>query len=513
MAYTGNTDLWEAGLQYKKNEDKEYMENTAYVQGAFQNQTGDVRMGEQIRQRLHKPSFRASNHFQWLRKSDEDKGFRLQSFLGYNAIPQRLTVTPGPFASMLNDGQAYASFRQEARINSLNFNNTFTLLSPFRIGNISFHPQLSAAAEKTHVSSDMYAGENVPPLEADSLKNRLDWMRYTGGAGIGIEYQGSKLRVSLSLPVNFMRLDTRNRDVSEHYNRFYFQPSLTFKYPLGSQTDLNGTYYFTHQTGDIYSGYTGYIMQDYRLLNRYDGRLLESAIQQGDLGVRYKDIPSMFFMNAGIRYNHIKRNMLYKQQFEGINAFVSSVKQPNSMALFSLDGGLGKGFYWMNLLLSLDVAYSLLSSEQLRQEQLLRYNNRSLNLTGRISGKPASWLLFNYQGVWGENRTQIEGEEPFRPLHIFVNQISFDVLLPQDISLNMAHERYYNSYLTENRKLSFTDLSVKYSLRKMLLSLAWENIFNTKNYLSAYNDGINSNLHRYAIRGSYVLFKVQFKLK
>jgi len=74
-------------------------------------------------------------------------------------------------------------------------------------------------------------------------------------------------------------------------------------------------------------------------------------------------------------------------------------------------------------------------------------------------------------------------------------------------------EYYYNNVVDINRNLLFADVDMDYKWKQMNFSLSWTSIFNTRNYVKSYYNGINQYNYVYAIRPTNVMLKVKFKIK
>ncbi len=516
MRLAKNTDRLEAEFRYNVNKANNYFNNYLNLNGSWVNNLAGIVNQQNIEQRLKEPSFSLTNSLHWVKKKEEDRGFEVQSMIGFKSSPQTLTIQPGLYADIFNNGKDFSLLRQKARINSLYIDNNVTLLSPFRIGNVSVDPKFGFGVETKDLNSDIYTagGSNIALLEADSLRNNLNWSKFNSNISIALRYDRNGLKFNAQLPLhyNHLRLDNKITDENKTKNRIRFEPFVSLKYQLTGKTDVSGMYRFYSYTGNINTLYTGYIMQNYRSINLYNSHFSESKGHTGNLTLSYKDVIKMLFASGGISYNYTKSDMMYGQEFRDILTLTSAIEQDNSMHGMSVDGRISKGFYFMGITVALQGSYGAYSSEQLRQGALVKYKNNGLNLSGTLNATPFSWLILAYNAKWNRSRSEIESHEVFSPIRIFTNNISGDIKLPADISLYANYEHYYNSGAIGNRYLSFTDLGLKYNWKTYNISLTWNNIFDTRKYISAYYSSINSYYQNYDIRGSNVLLKVRMKI-
>jgi hypothetical protein len=519
MNLSGNTDKLETEVRYNINDSSNYINNFFHVQGLWTNNLGDIVNEQEIEQRLKSPTFLFTNTFDWVKKKDGgNKGFEFSSSTGFKNSPQSLNIRPGLYEDIFNNGQEYSGLKQKARINNFYIDNNLTFLSSLWIGDVSINPKLGFGIESKNLNSDIYITDNnhkAFALEADSLKNRLNWIKYYGSTALSFIYHKSKIHVDALLPISYNSLAIKDEIFGEKNNlkRVFFQPSLNVKYQLTGNTSLSGSYSFYNTLGDINTLYSGYILQNYRSLNHFNNQLAELRDNGGKVEIAYKNVIDMLFMNGSITYNYTKRDILFGQIFQGILTRTSALEQDNTSTNVSVNGRISKGFYLMGIVTSLDALYGTYSSEQLRQEKLVQFKNNGLNINGSLNARPASWLSIAYKGTWSRNWSKIEAIEAFTPIKIFINNISCDINLPKDVTLTASYEHYYNNAAIGSRNLSFTDLALQYNWQTLYLSLSWANIFNTNNYISAYNNNLNSYYQKYEIRGSDILLKIRMKIK
>lgn len=519
MASSRNQDRLETELRYNRNNSNNYLNNYLNAEGTWDNSLGAVFSKDAITQRLKKFTFRINNSFQWVKNTGDERGFELTSNTGFRSTPQTLSVYPGQYADIFNGGNPYTMLRQQARFNSFYLNNRMTLLSPLMVGSIRISPTAEANLEARNLYSKVYTqGEQGGALavnRADSMNNDINWLKYTTGVGVGLKYGALRnLRLEVSLPVYYQGIcfDNRVRADKNNISRFFFQPSAILSYGFSDAVNLDANYGFYHATGSLQSMYTGYILQNYRSLNRYDGNLAELQGNGGSIGLSYKDLGSMLFARGNINYNYTESNMMYGQNFKGILSITSAIEQPNSQQGVSMGGNISKGFDWKNTLVTLEANYGINSSEVLRQNKLVDYKTHGLNITGIVSGRASSFLSFSTKGIWGRYDSKMDMEKA-PTIKSFVNQTSMDINLPKDITVNLNYEYYYNNTSMGDKHLSFTDLGLSYTWKRISYKLFWNNIFDTNQYVSAYYGDLNTYQQIYQIRPSNIMLRVSFKLR
>lgn len=510
-----NTNKIDAEVRYNLNDKHNFLDNISYIQGLWANNYGDI--NNQIHQRMNNLGLTFTNNLHWVRTRDEGKGIEVRSYFGYRYSPQTLTIRPGLYEDLFNEGESYAALRQKNDIDHLYFNNAVKLLSAWKIGNIVIDPTFILNIENKTLKSDMYTLKDdnaIVLLDSDSLKNDLHWTKLSGSINLAFRYYIGKMKLNLSLPLSYNLIHIHNtlstdKNTDHH---IFFNPYIELKYELTKRINLIGSYSYNQAANDISTLYTGYILESYRNLNRYDNQRSKTYMNAGNVHFEYKDIFHMFFLNGEIYYRYVKSDVLYAQHFQQILTLTSAERKENHSKNISLHSNVSKGFNLMNLVSALSVNYGIYTSEGLRQNELIQYKNKSLSITGTLSIRPTSWFTLDYETVWNKLWNKIEKEEAFAPIRTFKNTIKGGVMLSNRISLNTSFEHYYNSGVQTHRYLSFTDASLQYRLKGINLSLECLNIFDQDKYMSAYYTDINSYKYTYKIRGRSLLLKAGIKL-
>ncbi|GHT71589.1 TonB-dependent receptor [Bacteroidia bacterium] len=515
---TGNNiDRLESEIRYNANDSNYYLNNYLNLEGQWERGTGDIINDQSIHQSLYRPTLYVSNTFNLIKKQNSGKGFNLTSFNGFRTIPQTLSIHPGIYPNVFNNGFDYNFLQQDVRLNTFRSNNRISLLSAWMIDQLRITPRINFNIESQSLHSELVPiAENVNNRTTpDSLKNNLNWMKSDIQLSADIRYHTDKFKLDINVPVSYNTLYLYNQIEKEKHIKgyFFFQPSMSLQYRINQKVEINGNYNFYNSLGNIQALYPGYILQNYRRLNAYDSRLSKALVNGGTLEFSYKDLIYAFFFNLSASYNHIKRDILYGQDFVGIMNITSSIEQNNVSENTSVTGKISKGFDFWRLVCTLEGTYGSYSSEQLRQKELIRYNNEGKVFSGTLFMRPVEYMGITYKGTFGENRGRIDSKERFPTIHSFVNTVNFDLLFFSTLGLNIDLEHYHNSASIGNKNLSFVDLGIWYTWKKMRVTIDWLNIFDTRNYITAYYSDISAYRYVYDIRPAQVLLKVRFKLK
>jgi len=515
-----NIDRLETDIHYTLNNDRCYFDNLFSVQAVWQNETGHVNADVQpIYQRLDRPAVTVSNTLHLVSRKNETHSFDIYSYNEFKYSPQELYLSPGLYDSFFSVDNTYNALRQRANFTDFRSENSLSL---FSFGKNYFIVKLNGKinAEIQHLNSnlDLLTDQGVAiTANADSLINNLEWKKYTFGLVPQFNYSRTKLKMSLTLPVSCITLNINDKQLTDKqtYHRTYVNPNFTVQYKAGFKTEINFRYSFANQMGTIKDLTTGYMLTDYRNLNRFSNTLIERITHQLSLDWAYKDVLSMFFCSAGIHCDYYGKNVLLNEQYIGNASISSRINRSNCGELKLVNGQLSKGFDFLNTIFILKGNYGWYSSEQVSQSKLYNYQNTTAKIDLSTNLTLSDKVSTDLSSSWGEISGKVENRQAYQSVRSLSNVISFTILLSKGISLKVNGEHYFNSAIISSSRQNkyFADTELNLKLKTTLISLSLTNIFNTKQYITSSFTDLNSFYYAYRIRPANLLLKIKFKIK
>ena len=518
ISIQNKTNNLDTEIRYHLNKDRKYFNNNLKLSGTWDNVSGVVNMDQLIEQQLNNKSFRANNITHWIQRGENERGIEVLLHNAFRSQPHSLYITPGLYPNLINDSIEYAALLQNVRYNAFASNNKFSFLSAVVVGNVRINPTATVNIEYQTLQSNMNIRDNshiLQPITSVEMQNDIHWTRINTGISIDGSYENNRLKILLALPVMYRYTSMNYQNTNDNkinVGKFFFQPSLFAKYNFTSRLEANLEVGFHAQTPGLTSLYTGYILQNYRTINRYNAQLFDSKNLYSSLNLSYRNILNIFFIGGGILFNRNSKEGLYAQSFDGLLSVTEIVMQPNDGYSLSVNGRISKGLNWKGLVISGDASWGKSTSEQMRQSTFVTYSTQWINTNATITLKPLQWLLTEYKVSWGRSQAKVSSGEKFKAMQSLTNFVKMDVLLPLNISLNGSFEHYYNSVIQGDKNFILADIGLSYTHKGVRYSLDCTNMLNTKKYISASYGGLNSYYSEYDIRSLAVMFKVRFKL-
>ncbi len=506
-------------FDYSLNKEHNYVNNNLKILGNWDDDKGDVITAEHARQYLNNKSFSITNNTQWVKRRENEKGIEVSSRNAFRMQPHYLTITPGLYPDLFNEGEEYSSLIQNLRSNAFISNNRISFLSAIAFGKLRLNPTANLLVEHRALQSDFDLIDKQLisyPITDISMNNDIRFTRVNSGLSLDATYNVEKLKLSLSLPVIYRYTNLDNRLVgnnSLNKGKVYSHPRFSARYNPSAEFEITVNTSYSSSIPGLNTLYTGYILQNYRNINRYnDTHLFDSKSINGSIGASYKNVLALFFAGGDISYSHNNSDGIYGQTLNGMLTVTEFMKHSNRGKSVSIGGRSSKGFDWQELLITVDGSWGQSESDQLRQEEFVKYKSQWLNANATIKIEPTTWLMAEHKCSWGRSKGKTSTGERFKPIQSFTQQIHAYITLPFGLNLNGSWEHYYNSALESNRNFSLVDIGLGYTKGNTRYSLDCTNILNTSKYVSASYGALNGYYSEYDIRPMAVMLRVRFKL-
>ncbi|MDR2651854.1 MAG: carboxypeptidase-like regulatory domain-containing protein [Prevotellaceae bacterium] len=516
----------EIAVRLNVNENNYYLNNAFNFKGNWNNDRGlgntkSAGIDETLSQYLDKPSFVVDNTLNMIKNVNKNS-YNIHFSTGYASTPHTLTVTPA-FINPVGEGNL-SSITQN--VHSKEFASVLRLSYGLRLGNFNLDYNVWGRAEITNMNTSL-SGEYSPALPgmsdgnvvfADSMKNNIFYNNYSAGFNQSYSYKTNKFRASVELPLIY-RLQTIDDRIPDKYssdNKLLLNPSASISYDLTPELTVSAKANFNKSFGDMGSVYTGYIMHGYRsLLRNTIEKMFETRSGGTGASVGYRNALHALFINAGINYNRSWRNMLYGYNYDGITSIKTTTDRPTESEKYGLSFSVSKGLNFWSTTFRLSGNYSEGRGEQLIQDEVLNYRSENYGMSSSINMSPFSHCGLTYSISWAQNKNYVtERPERFPAIRRVSQEAKISVFITKMITVNMNVEHQYNSAVIDNnRHTSFADAGIKFRYKKLDLELEYNNIFNSKRYISASYNDISSYYYSYNLRPASVLLRARFKIK
>jgi len=495
-------------VQLTANTKKFYLNNLLKLNAGWDRENGDAITTDSIYQQLKKPNYGISNTFEIIK--DLGKTFwNFSSFNGLSMSPHILTVQPMIYGDLF--GTDVSSLKQKTDISR--FMSATKAAFGINKGFWKHSYEIGFRADLQQLESELAVIIPAP----DSLRNDLQWNKYTWYVTPTYTYTKGEWKINLFLPVNytFLHINDRLRNGKEDEQRVYFNPSLFVLYTISAYWDAYYGAFYANNMGGMENMYSGYIMRSYRNLVRNTGSLYETQTASTYFQINYKNPIKSLFGNVRISYFNNKANLMYGYDFDGILQVQTSLARPNCTQGITSGFNINQTIDAIASTVKLGGNYTLSSGSQLVQGEVLKYTGESFLLTPSINTKIRSWSSLDYGLTFSESRNTVKPENTsLKPIRIVSQRAQLNIFPIKELTINLGYEYFYNNAIVSgSRIMSFGDIGCKYKYSGLEFQLTYSNIFNAKQYISASFNNINSYFSAYDLRPAEVLLQVRMKLK
>ncbi|MDR2084659.1 MAG: hypothetical protein LBP67_06665 [Bacteroidales bacterium] len=506
----------EGDFTFKRNNEKNYLINTLKFDGSWENSNGNIFTDELIEQEFNHRTFKASNIFNWIKTDLNKKGIEIDSKTYFQSQPYQLTISPGVFNDILNDSTSYNAVEQDILFTSFETHNAMRFLSSLVWKFIRVNPALFLSIEHQSLNSDIYTAltdTNFILLTNDSLNNDISWLRAKAGGALRFDFNYRGLSAWINLPLSYQYISLLGEEENhQKQHKLLFQPSLRFKYLFSSRWELIGSWNYYNSSPNLSTLYSGYILQNYRTLSRYENRLSDSYGNFISLKLSYKNIMDFIFADIEFSYNNYRNEVMYAQEFEGALMKIHLVELENKGNYIGLTGRLNKGFNWKKLSFNAMLSWGKGNTPLLRQDQLVKYINQGINTNLIISLAITNKIGFANKLSLSRVAGIVDGETTLDPMINLINAANLDFTILKNLTFSASFEYYYIKNAEIKQNFYLFDIGIMYNLKRIRLRLEWDNIFNTKSYIYSYYGNLSTYYSEYIVRPSSIMLKVQFKL-
>lgn len=492
-----------------RNVKKNYLKNELEIKSGWNKQKGDiVSDGEPVHQQLDEPLRSISNELRSINPVG-DHLMEFNSYISYDYSPHALEVIPGQFDEVLNNGAPYDKVTQHVDLKRFFADHYASFILGWK--GFTFTPRAGVSYQQNLLESRLYTTSQLQETEAGSdFTNNLDARHTNAYLQTDVEYKKRRLTLKAKLPLSWQQafLDEKTSEQGQELTRILFDPRLSADYKLGNFWRVRATWSYTNNFGDIGSVYYGYILQNYRSLNRNAAPLSERSNQHLAGYVSYRNPITSFFNSFSYVYSVGHTNLTYSSIVQDDGTTIrQALDLPQTTHMQSLQAYSSKYFMALKSTVTVRAGINIYEGKSLINEELFDTRTIFYFIKPELNVKITSWLNADYGFDLNFNESYIDDElksDISRYSHTF-NVFAF----PARNQLVSIESEYYIYQDNENY---FFDFLYRYSVpaKKIDLELRWNNIFNNKTYTTfTVSDNIVYE-SKYHLRASQILLSVRF---
>ena len=476
----------EAGLKLylENNSTTKYLTNDFSANGNWQKSNSAISGNMDVNQQIKTSDIRMKNDFRTMWEKT-NATIEARSLLRYNHRPSEL----------LTD-----ELRQYINVNSFYTDNYISILN-----------------KKGIFTQQYLTGVNA---EGSSIQNRY-------GVYLNPMWQlnDGKWQTSLSVPVLFSLFSKVNdthtytdlssvipSSASQNKNaRVAANPSFSSSYKLNYAWRFTLTAAFNENYGGMTSFHTIPYLTDYRHVTQNIGILPVQRMQNYSVYGEYKNTVSEFFATLSLSYSNNWSNLIREQSFKDDKIITSTQQLSNTSDSRSIRGTISKGFYDLNLKVSLDYLFSNTNSWQLNNGEKVPFQMNSMQYTPKISQTISRYVDVAYEAQFRYGSSKIGDNTKLTPLWNITQKLQLNYLI-SDFEIAMSADHFYND-INDKQSVNacFADFSIKWKHYDWHFTAAANNLFDKQQYRYTQYSDIQSFTSWINIRGREFLLSARYK--
>ena len=495
-------------ITLNRNDKAYYLDDKLNFSKAWDNALGlDVNNGLPVSQTLKTPALSVDNDLRLIIPVGK-RMLDITSCIGYGQTPHRLEVEPGQFANLLNDSLGYAKTTQE--LNTRQYFADHAVSAIFTAGRFTIRPKAGFLFVQRHITSQLTLSDGEADwqsaMAADAQVRRRNVKPYLTAE---VEYKRNRFSAGMDLPLALQSVAVQSESDGDQLTKLLFNPSLWSRLKLGNFWTLNASARLSHSIENYDTWMDGYLLTDYQDLVLRKAPLSLSRTVSGNIGTQFKE--PFISLNADLRYGigltH-SENMYRYEIVEGGLSTLQVVSMPNNRFYQTLSGSVKK--YFSPIRTSIGLKGNLLDSRgvSLVNGALMNTEALSYSLSPSVMFKVTDWLnvdySLNYNKLYSfiddQRRNEITYWRHFGKAFAFLKH-------NQTVSLTAEYYRH------QGQNYLFVDASYEFSIKqpKLDFEVRWNNIFNSKKYVSYYSGTFSVQETVYTLRPMEVLASVRFR--
>src|SRR5699024_8662737 len=171
------------------------------------------------------------------------------------------------------------------------------------LGKINF--DIRPGFNYTTQSMDSHMILDDTPLSNMEYQNDMRWRQMTGFLNVNTRYRTENLDVSLRMPLEWNRYEIEDKlnDTKTVESPFTLNPSFWTRYKFASYWQISINAAYSKNYGPVDNLYYGYLLSNFRSLNRRDVPISSSSRYSGIWSLEYRNPLTTWFGSINYRYS------------------------------------------------------------------------------------------------------------------------------------------------------------------------------------------------------------------
>ncbi len=504
-------------LNLHSNTEARYLEEALSFGGAWNRDSGNVDSnGEMVSQYFKLPQISLSNNFYNVRRWDRWV-VHFMSDIDYDTQPAQLEIRPMLYDSVLANSQERPNAMQTLYGKRLIATNSLQTGYKLKHLQLSLSAQLNADVENMEsslnaVSDNGDIAATTAELQNNTLYSRLDFV-----VTPSVQYAlGSKFvaQADLSLDLMWLYMADRTRAITPSNKlKLLYLPTISISSSPTPNLKLTARASYWEHYGNINDYYAGYIMTDYRVIQRKAGAMSNLRSQTYGVQLSYGNAIDAIFSGVEANYSINHSNLMYNTSFTGALSEIEAIKRPSRSDSYNIKANISKRFNAIATTATLSGEYMRSWSEILRESTLVPSTYQLITAKLNLNTRITKAVRVDYSSQYNRSISAI-GDQAHSAIDLLKQSANVDFIIAESVICRVGAEHFLNSAISsKSRNTIFIDASIRVKHKRMEYAIEAHNILNNTSFANASNSNSLSHIYTYSLRPASVVFRVKFSLK
>lgn len=295
-------------------------------------------------------------------------------------------------------------------------------------------------------------------------------------------------------------------------SKYLLSPNLRIRWKATATWTFSADVSINSMQINVAQFYPTLVLQDYQYMSK--GLSYYNLSKEKSLGVGavYSDALKGSSIRLRITRSFGTSPYTPTQNYVGnyiIESLTPESTKYNSWSMF-LMGSQGIGF--LKGKLNVKALYNAMNSYMVQNRQRMPYDTKNLKITSDLDIGLIKGVDVTYKLTYGFHQMKMPAFGKTSNLNSWKHEGSLRMPLCKILSLEALTEYYHNEVVQKKFKdMFFQDITLIFKAKHFDLSLAWNNVFNHKNYSYGINNTLSSSFSNQNIRGRELMLSFYYK--
>ena len=400
------SNAMEARLTVEANEKSKYLKNSMVYHRHWNSDHGNILFNktEDVLQRRNITDEAFLNSLT-LGRFIGKQLFDISSVLEFNKTPQVLSVFPGQFNGILNQGDPYDELKQNIIYNNFRWNNSMGFSKRIKYWFITNHIGLDLKNSGFESSIDLASDGTISKGSRD-YANEVKSSQLTLSAGTKLNWSRNKWKFTAGIPfgLNYYNAEQHGEQIVKNIVRSTFNPSMGITYKHNMNNELSLTAGGGNHIGGLENFYNGYIVQMYRRVQRNEARLLNSTTFKTKVSYTINNTLRANFANLSYEYSLGNRDHVLSSTIDSSGRTSVSISDLGSQNHnHRLRGGISKFFPLVKTVIKVNSSIGRNGSDYLVNNAMERQRVSIYSGSIEVINNSSDIISGNYTMSWNKN--------------------------------------------------------------------------------------------------------------